>query len=270
MPALISIDELVRLRRKSVILFAYRGDRPRYGIPGSIAANIDVDFSDAHHPLPATVTDNPRRDFAAFGITTKTPVVVYDDSGGLLAPRLWWLARVAGLDHVAVLDGGLSAWKETVGEAEALAEPPQAGAVQPTGALEWERLADAADVRQALDDPYYHIVDVRNEALFTGAATMGPQYRPGHIPGSVNIPAQTLLGEDNRMRPTDRIRDILESAVGPTSALIFTCHTGVTACVGALAANLAGYGDVRVYEGSWAEWGLRANDPQEFPVAEGL
>jgi len=109
MNPLISVDELVTLREWSdpVVLCASMGPTPpTHGIPGSHLADLEGDFSDPTDPLPHTVPADLTALFASYGVSDGTPVVVYDDQGGATAPRVWWLAQVAGV-RARVLDGGL-------------------------------------------------------------------------------------------------------------------------------------------------------------------
>lgn len=271
MAAIIDVDQLSSVRRRAVLLFATMGGgRPTEAIPGSFVADLDADFSDRTHPLPNTVPADPARVFEAYGISDKTPVVVYDDSETPVAPRVWWLARVAGLRNVAVLDGGLAAWRAAD---RPLAEPRSAAEATPgqiTAAPSWELLTDADGVREALALGNRHVVDVRPAARFAGAEPEPREnVRPGHMPGAVNLPHTEFRTADGRYRDVDEMRELLETVLGPAGAATFVCGSGVTACVGALAATLAGYGDVEVYEGSWTEWGHVDNDPAEFPAVTG-
>ncbi|MDK6260566.1 sulfurtransferase [Corynebacterium frankenforstense] len=271
MAAIIDVDQLSSVRRRAVLLFATAGGaRPTEAIPGSFVADLDGDFSDPTHPLPNTVPVDPARVFEAYGVSDTTPVVVYDDSGTPLAPRVWWLARVAGLRNVAVLDGGLEAWRAAD---RPLAEPKSVDDATPgeiTAAPSWELLTDADGVREALALGDRHVVDVRPAARFAGTEPEPREnVRAGHMPGAVNLPFTEFRTADGRYRDVDEMRDLLETVLGPAGAATFVCGSGVTACVGALAATLAGYGDVEVYEGSWTEWGHVDNDPAEFPAVTG-
>ncbi|WKD59344.1 sulfurtransferase [Corynebacterium caspium] len=272
MATLVNIEQLTPLRAKAVVLHAIAGgQRPKEGIPGAYIADLGADFSDLSAPLPLTVPANIQEIFQNYGISTDTPVVVYDDLGGGPAARIWWLGMVAGLTNIAILNGGLGAWVDSgrnLGELKTLETAmPRTGKIK--AAAQWERLCDADGVREALQEHNSFVIDVRPEALYTGAVTAAPHLHAGHIPGSYNLPTAAFIN-NGYFRDSDEIRDILEEIVGPAGAITFTCGVAMMACVGAAAAHLAGYGNVQVYEGSWAEWGHIAQDPTDFPIATGI
>ncbi|WIM69678.1 rhodanese-like domain-containing protein [Corynebacterium suedekumii] len=105
MTPLISVDELTRLDAPVILSASMGPNPPTDGIPGAFLADLEADFSEPGHPLPHTVPADPARVFESYGISDDTAVVVYDDQQGATAPRVWWLALVAGLTDVRVLDG---------------------------------------------------------------------------------------------------------------------------------------------------------------------
>ncbi|GAA4912979.1 rhodanese-like domain-containing protein [Streptomyces coeruleoprunus] len=117
-------------------------------------------------------------------------------------------------------------------------------------------LVGADEVARALADPDAVVLDARARDRFTGAAPEPrPGLRGGHMPGAANLPFGDLQ-RDGRMRPRAELRELFEAAAGGRERLVVSCGSGVTACVLALGAELAGYGDLAVYDGSWSEWGL--------------
>lgn len=120
-------------------------------------------------------------------------------------------------------------------------------------------------VLAALADPDAAVLDARSRERFAGtAAEPRPGLRGGHMPGSVSLPFG-VLQRDGRMLPEEQLRSLFEASAGDRERLVVSCGSGVTACVLALGAELAGYSDVAVYDGSWSEWGL----PSELPVVTG-
>ena len=251
-------DQLHNRDSDLVVLCASMGNpaKSSVGVPGALLADLDGDFSDPDSPLPHTVPVDVRAVFEARGISDGTAVVVYDRFGIMCAPRVWWLAKVAGLDNVAVLDGGLPAWTGAGHGVEPLASPTVRETI--TAAGRPELLVGVSGVSRALARSAWEVVDARSAGRFAGVEPEPrPGLRAGHIPGSVNIPFTRVLS-DGRMRAPEELTDLFRSVVGDARRLTFSCGSGVTACVDALAAECAGYRDLTVYDGSWSEWGSPA------------
>jgi thiosulfate/3-mercaptopyruvate sulfurtransferase len=240
----------------------------REHLPGAFYLHLDQDLSgprhDAdgrfrgRHPLPE------RAAFAALlgrlGIEAATPVVAYDAQGGPYAARAWWLLRWMGHEDVAVLDGGVAAWRAHGGtfddrlpQARACAPYPLHAAALPT--LE----ADA--LRAGLGR--WRLVDARAGERFRGEVE--PLDRAaGHIPGARNRCFRDNLQPDGRFKSAAELRAEW-AALAAGEALVHYCGSGVTACHNLLAAAHAGLGDGTLYPGSWSEW---SDDPAR-PQARG-
>jgi thiosulfate/3-mercaptopyruvate sulfurtransferase len=232
-------------------------------VPGAVWLDIDTDLSDppgpGRHPLPS-----PERFASALsraGIGDDTPVVAYDDTGGAIAARLWWLLSM--LDHpVAVLDGGLDAWP---GELETGAAPEPRTARFTPRPFPAAKLADADQVAAAGGRPDTVVLDARPAARYAyGDPSIDP--RPGHVPGARSAPWSGNLGADGRLLSPAELRARYETlGVTPDRQVVAYCGSGVTACHDLLALTVADLGPLRLYPGSWSEWGA---DPDR-PAAEG-
>ncbi|MGW2181441.1 sulfurtransferase [Streptomyces sp. NPDC001732] len=258
-PGLVVLDASVGAHRES-----------EQRIPGARTFDIDGALSDHDGPLPHTMPapDRFTEELRSLGVNDTDTVVVYDCAGIYSSARAWWMLRAMGFDRAAVLDGGLPAWAEAGLPLES-AEPAGAGPAVARGNFTARPrtglFVGSAEVSAALSDPGAAVLDARSRERFAGTvAEPRPGLRPGHMPGAVNLPFGELQ-RDGRMRPADELRAMFAALAGERERLLFSCGSGVTACVLALGAVLAGHGDTAVYDGSWSEWGL----PSELPVATG-
>lgn len=260
---LISVEQLDS-RLDEVVLCDVRWSltNPRHGveayrdghIPGAIFVDLDRDLAapkgEGRHPLP------PVGDFVALlgrlGVARDDEVVVYDDAGGAVAARMWWMLRSIGHERARVLDGGLTAWKEA---GKALSDEQ----VSPTAKVypAVERF-DGVVGREDLEDR--PLIDVRAADRYRGEVEpIDP--KAGHIPGAINLPFSGNLDGHGRFLPDDELRLRYQST--PRDAVV-SCGSGVNACHSALAMVLAGRPMPEVYIGSFSDWSR-----QDLPVSVG-
>jgi thiosulfate/3-mercaptopyruvate sulfurtransferase len=229
-------------------------------IPGSLRFDFDNEIKDLTTSLPHMM---PTAEFFTeemqkMGINKDSAIVAYDSVGIYSSPRAWWMFRAMGHDQVAVLDGGLPAWIragfETV--AELKEKPKHRGDFlshpQP------QAIVDSNDVMKALHDEDFSVLDARSSNRFHGLEEEPREgLRRGHMPNAINMPFATVLEEGILKQ-----RSSLQSIFDPykNKKMIFSCGSGVTACILALAAEQAGYKDLSVYDGSWSEWGLASSN----------
>lgn len=237
-------------------------------IPGAVHLDLETDLSaprteaTGRHPLPSP--GRLRGRLGVLGITPDQPVVVYDDAGGAFAVRCWWLLRWLGHREVAVLDGGLSAWKAAGGRVEDGEPEVERRAYRTKGAAMPE--VGSKMVRAAVAVGRIRLIDARGAPRFRGEEEpIDPV--AGHVPGAVNRPFTDNLDEQGRWRSPDALRQRFEPLLAgfePEQA-VHMCGSGVTACHNLFAMELAGLTGSALYAGSWSEW---IRDP-ERPVAEG-
>ncbi|MEX5296469.1 sulfurtransferase [Kocuria sp. CPCC 205268] len=245
-------------------------NRTEEALPGALLLDLDGPFSDPASELPHTAPTAEQLTAAAraLGISCTSTVVAYDGKGVFASARVWWLLRGGGFERVAVLDGGLPAWAaegRPIGtHAAPPAEPGDVELVPRPG-----RFAGAEDVARALADPSATVLDARSAGRFAGTEPEPrPGLRPGHMPGAVNLPYTELQDAHGRLLPPAQLRERIAAAVPEGQRIVTSCGSGLTACVLALGAHLAGREDVVVYDGSWSEWGRPGPRPVVGP--EGL
>ncbi|MEH3024166.1 MAG: 3-mercaptopyruvate sulfurtransferase [Pseudomonas oryzihabitans] len=230
-------------------------------LPGALRFDIDR-FSDPDTPLPHMIPSAGRfaRLAGELGVTPDTFIVAYDQKGLFSAARVWWLFRLFGHERVAVLDGGLPLWRELglpldTGEHHAEPQPPY-----PT-APNYRLLCGLGDVQTALSVGQTQVLDARGAKRFAGeVAEPRPGVAPGHMPGSRNLPYDSLLNADGTLLPPHELRQRFQAlGVDGLHPVIASCGSGVTAAVLLLALNVAGLSDGRLYDGSWSEWGQHAS-----------
>ena len=227
-------------------------------IPAARFVDLDDDLSGpattggGRHPLPSPET------FAAamgrLGIGDHTAVVAYDDVGGVVASRLWWMLDSLG-HAAAVLDGGLDAWDGRL-ETAAPAWRPEVFTARPWPA---ERLATIDEVDAARRDPESLVIDARSVERYRGEPNQtDPRF--GHIPGAVSMQVGDNL-RDGRLRPAAELRDCYARAGAQERRVIAYCGSGVSACHDLLAIRHAGLRDGRLFVGSWSAWGADPGRP---------
>lgn len=237
-------------------------------LPNARYAHLDRDLSDpitpqsGRHPLP----DPQRlvRWLGQQGVNERSQVVVYDDTGGNMAVRLWWLLRWLGHTAVGVLDGGWQAWL-AAGQVTTAA-PPAIVQAHFQGSPDNAMLLTTDAVLADLPQRRWLLVDARTGERFRGEAEpIDPV--AGHIPGAVNLPLQRNLVADGRFRPAGELKAIYDTVLQgrPAERVACMCGSGVTAVHNLLAMEVAGLRGARLYAGSWSEW---IRDPDR-PVASG-
>jgi thiosulfate/3-mercaptopyruvate sulfurtransferase len=227
-------------------------------VPGARYAHLDEDLAappgatGGRHPLPDAGALAAA--FARWGIGPETEVVAYDDAGGAIAGRLWWLLRWCGHERVAVLDGGWRGWLAAGLPREATASPPTPG---PWRALQTGQMpvVDADALAAGLRAGAMLLIDVRAAARFAGQSE--PLDRvAGHVPGAVNLPLTGNLAEAGLFLPAAALAERFQAVLGgrPPADAVVMCGSGVSACQTLLAMEHARLSGAALYPGSWSDW----------------
>ena len=225
-------------------------------IPNTRFFDIKKEFSiqGAQFPNTALKPVDFQEKARKLGINKDSCIVVYDEYGIYSSARVWWLFKTMGFDNVAVLDGGFPLWKTH----EFPVEKKQTHFYSKgnfTANYNQELLINAANVLAAVSDSKKQILDARSsDRFFSLVSEPRAELRSGHIPNSKNLPYTSLLN-GTILKSTEDIEKLFTALKVEKKQLIFSCGSGVTACVLALGATLLGCNNVAVYDGSWTEWG---------------
>lgn len=225
-------------------------------IPNTRYFDIKTKFSDTSDPFPSAFpsTEQFEREARALGICNDSAIVVYDDQGIYSSARVWWLFKAFGYHNVAVLNGGFPAWLKSGYPVESM-KPYQGGSGDFTAKLQPETMKFFNDVETISKAKTHKIVDARSAGRFHGKEPEPRAgLRSGTIPNSVNLPFKDLL-EDGLLKSKEVLQNIFVKVADVNEPLVFSCGSGITACVLALGAEISGYQDISVYDGSWTEWG---------------
>ena len=237
-------------------------EAPEDQIPGSRFFDIKKVFSDTSSGLPNTIPSAKLFETEAqkLGINSSSIIVVYDRTGIYSSPRVWWLFRTMGHANVVILDGGFPVWLATGLATEAKSSSTwEQGNFKAT--YNPSNIVDTSLVLKASNDENSCILDARSPDRFDGSKEEPrPGMRSGHIPNSKNLYYQNVL-QNGKMRPPEELRAIFEPIMLEEKQLIFSCGSGITACIIALAADISGYRNGKLYDGSWSAWGSTTDLP---------
>lgn len=232
-------------------------------LPGAVFMDLD-EIVDTDHPAPHMLPGAPK--FASrmqsLGLGDGDRFVVYDNSPLHSSARAWWMLEVFGARDVAILDGGLRKWK-------AEGRPTESGSPERrhghfTASLDADAVADKDYVAGIAHSEGHEIVDARPASRFAGEeAEPRPGVMQGHIPVSRNLPQGEMFNPDNTWKSGDDLRAAFDAAgVDLARPMVTTCGSGVTAAVLLFGARLLGKEDVKLYDGSWSEWGADPATPK--------
>lgn len=229
---------------------------PGIQIKGARYFDLKRNFSDLESRLPNTLP-NPKYFSLAcrnLGINNNSTIVVYDNIGIYASPRVWWMFKSMGHKNIAVLDGGLPLWKNKNYPTESIQNR-----VQPEGDFKVKfnpnLLKKAFQIKENITSKEAILVDARSNRRFCGLIPETREnLKSGHIPNAINLPFLEVL-KDGKFLSTNEISAIFKKLKIDKRPKIFTCGSGLTACILILASTLISEDKHFLYDGSWSEWG---------------
>lgn len=217
-------------------------------------------FLDKRSPYPNTIP-NPEKfelECRKLGINQSSEIVAFDNNGIFSSPRVWWLFTVMGHEKISVLNGGLPSWIQNGFRTEKKhVETFETGDFK----VNFNKLS-VVDFDQILNntkDKKFTIIDARSESRFTGIGQEPRKHlKSGKIKNSINIPYQEVL-KDGKYKSKSELFNLFEERAESEKELVFSCGSGMTACIVMLGCQIGYKNFLRVYDGSWTEWAERNN-----------
>ncbi|WP_165748613.1 sulfurtransferase [Cellulophaga sp. Z1A5H] len=225
-------------------------------IVGARVFDLKNDFSDTTSLYPNTLLSPEDFELAcqSLGINKTSKIIVYDNLGVYWSPRVWWLFKAMGHVNIAVLDGGLPEW---IHHNLPLEENKKETYVRGnfTASFNSEMVVDFNSVLENTISEVAILIDARSQGRFNGTeAEPRKDLRSGSIPNSINIPYTTVL-DNHKFKDKTELLQLFENVKNDVQPLVFSCGSGVTACILLLASELVGTKNKKsVYDGSWTEW----------------
>ncbi len=230
-------------------------------IKGARKFDIKNTFSDQESDLPNTIPspEQFQEECRKLGINKNSKIVAYDNLGIYTSPRVWYLFKIMGHKEIAVLDGGLPEWDSNGFEIEEIAD-----SVFEKGDFEAKYHPDLfksrAEVKGNLKTKEAQVLDARSAGRFDGTAQEPRVGLPsGHIPQSTSLPYTEVL-ENGKYKSKEELKALFDKKEIDDRPMIFTCGSGITACVIMLASELVLENEKSVFDGSWTEWAQREED----------
>jgi len=229
-------------------------------IPKARYFDLKANFSDRNSSFPNAIPSKEQFELECrkLGINNSSEIVIFDNLGIYSSPRVWWMFKVMGHDKVAVLDGGLNEWmkmklptekrtKKTFEDGDFEASP------------NGNYVVNYSTIKLNTNQQTFTLIDARSKGRFEGTENEPrKELKSGHIKGSINIPFKNVLS-DGKYKSIEELKKLFENKCNYNDKLVFSCGSGLTACIVLLACEIAFKRSKFVYDGSWAEWAEKNN-----------
>lgn len=224
-------------------------------IPAARYLDLKANFSDRNTELPNTLPSKEQfeSECRKLGINQTSEIVVFDNLGIYSSPRVWWMFKIMGHDKISVLDGGLPEWINKGHKTEKKQKQSYEVGNFKASFIE-DFVVTYADIHKNITQKDFTIIDARSEGRFKGTAPEPrKELKSGSIEESVNIPFKEVLSH-GKYKPIAELKDIFDKKCKTKDQLVFSCGSGLTACIVLLASEVAFKKSRYVYDGSWTEW----------------
>ena len=230
-------------------------------IPNARYFDLKNDFSKPNCEFPNTIpnTDQFERSARNLGITNSSKIVVYDNLGIYSSPRAWWLFKIFGHKNVSVLEGGLPDWIKQGQSTELIKSNSEILPGDFNVKFNSANIRSYEDIKTNIDSQTELIIDARSEGRFNGTTTEPrKELQSGSIQNSANLPFQEVTISEHFLSKT-KLVDVFTKLNPENKSLVFSCGSGLTACIIALAYEIAFNKPFAIYDGSWTEWATKEN-----------
>lgn len=249
-PNLIILDASI----KSTAL-GIQTESSEFTIPKARRFDLKNVFLDTSSPFPNTIPtpEHFEAECQKLGINQDSEIVVFDNIGVYSSPRVWWLFHIMGHQKIAVLDGGLPYWIQLNFPTERKqAKNYEKGNIKVD--FDSNMVIGFDQIKRNTSDKQFVIVDARSEGRFNGIAEEPRKHlKSGHIPNSINIPYKSVL-RDGRFKSEKELKEKFSKKYKGENDWVFSCGSGMTACIVMLASQMGHMGSKKIYDGSWTEW----------------
>lgn len=227
-------------------------------IPGARYFDLKGSFSERDSPFPNMLPAEEQFELECqkLGINQTSKIVVFDNRGIYSSPRVWWMYKTMGHENVSVLNGGLPAWLEKGFPVQNI-ESKEYESGDFKAVFSKEAVKSYHDIVDNVKTGLFNIVDARSEGRFNGTDNEPRKHlKSGHIPNSINIPYSTVL-ENGKFKSESELQRLFEHKCSDEKDFVFSCGSGLTACIVLLAYEVAFKKGKYIYDGSWSEWAER-------------